>query len=155
MIVVSDTSCVTNLIVIGRAELLHELFGEVIVPAAVAEELRSSHTALPAFTSVREVQDVLAVARFAQAKLDRGESEAIVLAEELRAEFLLIDEVDGRAVAVSRRLRVIGLLGVLIRAKQLGLIAAVKPLVDELANKAGFWISAALRQRALEAAGEA
>ena len=56
--VVSDTSCVTNLLVIRQAALLRELFGEVIIPSAVARELRAAHTALPDFIREQSAQDI-------------------------------------------------------------------------------------------------
>ncbi len=62
MIVVSDTSCVSNLLTIGKADLLEKLFGEVIIPPAVERELRRFHSAIPAFlrTVVPTRNDLLA-----------------------------------------------------------------------------------------------
>ena len=96
MIVVSDTSVITALIQIGRIEWLSTIFGAVVIPEAVADELAVSHVDLPAWISVTAVHDKAAVAEEAR-KLDAGESEAIVLAVELGADFLLIDEKLGRA----------------------------------------------------------
>ncbi len=154
MIVVSDTSCITNLISLGKVSLLHEIFGIVIVPDAVARELRVIHADLPSFLTIRSVSDPLLVSRFAGEMLDTGEAEAIVLAEELSADVLLIDEAAGRAVALRRQIPIIGLLGVLVRAKEERLIPAVAPLLDQLRDEIGFYFSEALRQRTLKAAGE-
>ena len=105
MIVVSDTSCVTNLLAIGQAELLRELFGEVIIPSAVARELRVAHAALPDFIREQSARDAVRVQALADNPLDEGEAEAIVLAGELHADYLLMDEAAGRAIVLHRRTR--------------------------------------------------
>jgi hypothetical protein len=86
-------------------------------------------------------------------ELDRGEAEALALAAELKADLLLIDESKGRAIAARLGFVHIGLLGMLVQAKQRGLIVAVKPILDDLIARAGFW-SAELYQRVLQAASE-
>jgi predicted nucleic acid-binding protein len=86
--------------------------------------------------------------------LDRGEAEAIALAERLQADLLLMDERIGRRCARERSLRVVGLLGTLIVAKQRGLIAAVRPLVEQLRQQAGFYVSDTLLAEVLQRAGE-
>ena len=154
MIVVSDTTAITNLLAIDRADLLREVFGEVFVPTAVARELLAAHPSLPDFLHSSEAQDREAVRALVSARLDQGEAEAIVLTEELDADFLLIDESDGRALARQRGLAVIGLIGVLRRAKNDGLIPAMAPIIRELETTANFWISATIRNQALADAGE-
>jgi predicted nucleic acid-binding protein len=89
-----------------------------------------------------------------QMELDVGEAEAIALAKELAADLLLMDGRRGRDIAARLGLRVIGLLGVLIEAKHRGMIPAVKPILDDLKAKAGFWVSQQLYARVLQAAGE-
>ena len=154
MIVVSDTSCVTNLLAIGRAALLRELFGDVVIPSAVARELSATHATLPDFIREQPAKDASRAQALAIEPLDEGEAEAIVLAEELHADYLLMDEAAGRAVALRCGLRVIGLLGLLVRARQQGLIPAVAPLLETLERDAGFWMTADLKRRVLEQAGE-
>ena len=154
VIVVSDTSCISNLLIIGRADLLSQLFGEVVIPVAVRDELRVKHPSLPAFVNVGAVSDHAAVAALS-ARLDEGEAEAIVLACELKADFLLMDETDGREEALRRGLHVIGLLGVLVEAKRLGFLPEVRPLLDRLERDAVFWFSAKIRQQILTLVGEA
>nr|WP_278003347.1 DUF3368 domain-containing protein [Nodosilinea sp. TSF1-S3] len=94
---------------------------------------------------VRAVADQSVVEHFRlDARLDPGESEAIALALELNADLLLIDERRGRAEASRLGVRITGLLGVLVEAKQKQLIFAVKPLMDALIAGCDFRVSSAL-----------
>jgi predicted nucleic acid-binding protein len=76
MIVVSDTSCISNLLTIGQAHLLAELFGEVILPPAVENELRRFHTVLPGFLKQVVPRDLEMLSRL-KLEIDSGEAEAI------------------------------------------------------------------------------
>lgn len=154
MIVVSDTSVITALIQIGRVELLSELFGTVVIPQAVAAELAVCHVGLPTWIKVREVRGKQTVRKWTEA-LDAGESEAIALALELSADFLLIDEKAGRAAAQSAGLDVVGVLGVMSLAKRADLVSSVSEMIRELREIASFRISRALEIRVLRDAGEA
>ena len=86
--------------------------------------------------------------------LHRGESEALVLANELNADYLLMDEAAGRKTAEMMGVKIIGLLGVLLEAKTEGLISVVKPIMDDLIQVAKFRVREALYQQVLERAGE-
>ena len=86
--------------------------------------------------------------------LDPGEAGAIALAHELEADRLLIDERAGRRIAQDYGLKIRGLLGILINAKNQGLISKAEPLVTRLIDEAGFRVSPELRKRALREAGE-
>jgi uncharacterized protein len=153
MLVVSDTSPLTSLLQIGQAGLLPAVFDRVLIPPAVEDELLRFHASIPDFIDVRAIHDTQAAQSLSQ-ELDWGEAEAIVLAEECRADYLLMDEKQGRSVAEARGLKVIGLLGVLLMAKQFKLIPAVGPLIAELESRAGFFVSEGVKQIVLAAAGE-
>lgn len=86
--------------------------------------------------------------------LDRGEAAALTLARRQGAELVLIDDRRGRAVAERLQLRVEGTLGCLVRAKRAGELAEVAPILGALVD-AGFWISAEVQRRVLDAVGEA
>lgn len=153
MIVVSDTSVITALIHIERLDLLAEIFGVVVIPQAVAEELSVSHISLPAWITQIRVRDMRTIEKLL-IKLDPGESEAIALAIELRADFLLMDEKLGRAAAQREGLTTIGILGVATAAKRMGLIESVAPVIRELRERASFWVSEELEQRVLREVNE-
>jgi predicted nucleic acid-binding protein len=87
-------------------------------------------------------------------RLDRGGSEALALALEVGAETVLIDEAVGRSAARKLGLAPLGVIGVLVEAKQDGLIGRVGPLVDRLRDEIKFFVSDALRDEAFRLAGE-
>jgi uncharacterized protein len=152
MIVVSDTSAISGLIQIDRTELLELLYAKVVIPEAVRDELLQSHS-LPAFIDVLQVLDREAVRRL-ESELDAGEAEAIVIAKEMKADLLLIDENLGRAVALREGLRIIGLLGVLAEAKARGFISSVRHEVGELESRAGFHVSTHVKEFVFREVGE-
>ncbi len=153
MIVVSDTSVITSLIQVGHYELLRQLNGAVLIPRAVQLELLRTHATIPPFLDVRDVTDRTWVADL-EVELDLGEAEAIVLAKETNADLLLIDEKLGRQVALREGLRITGLMGLVVEAKQRGLIGSVRELVRRLETEAGFRVSNAVKAEAFRLAGE-
>ncbi|CDH44858.1 conserved hypothetical protein [Candidatus Contendobacter odensis Run_B_J11] len=87
-------------------------------------------------------------------ELDAGEAEALACALELNADLVLLDERRAREIAQRLGLRFIGLLGVLIEAQRQRRLPRVRPVLDSLRQKAGFWMTDALYQRVIAAAGE-
>ena len=158
MIVISDTSVVSNLVSIDRLDILPRLYGAVIIPTAVKKELQLYDAPINAASSTGwlRTESIKAIDWYDElsARLDAGEAEAIVLAKELGADALLIDERKGRKIAVEQGLPVIGLLGVLIAAKNKGIVEGVKPLVDRMMNENGFRVSPNLYRHVLVVAGE-
>jgi predicted nucleic acid-binding protein len=153
MIVVSDTSPVTALLTVGEVRILPTLFGEVIVPEAVRDELLRNHAFLPSWLKVEKVENLAEVARFSQT-VDAGEAEAIELAREIKADRLLIDERKGRRLAAQEGVPIIGLLGVILLAKRRGLIVSARALLRRLDYEAGMYLSEDVRDEALRTVGE-
>jgi predicted nucleic acid-binding protein len=135
MIVVSDTSAITALLQIGQAELLSALYGDVFIPEAVRDELTATHKQLPVFIRVVPVADHAYRARLLK-ELHAGEAEAVVLAREIKADNLLMDELNGRRVAMREGVHVIGLLGVVLEAKLRGLIPSAMKISERLEREA-------------------
>lgn len=161
MIVVSNTSPINNLASAGYLVLLEQLYGNIIIPVAVSQELSAVQTPIAVATQVQAAQWIrvqqvnnLSTVASIQLQVDRGEAEAISLALELNANLLLIDERKGRAVASSLGISMIGLLGILIEAKSQGLILTVKPVLNDLIVRAGFWLHPKLYASILDSAGE-
>jgi len=127
MIVVSDTTAINYLILIGYSHILGQMFHKVVLPSAVFQELQSPQSPeeirawcvpLPMWCRVESVATVPPELMH----LGSGEREAIALAEQLRADLILIDEARGRRVAHQRGLSITGTIGVLDRAAESGLI---------------------------------
>ena len=154
MIVVSDTSCVSNLLTVGQESLLLRLFGEVLIPPAVEHELLRFHARLPEFLKRVVPTDEAQLSRL-RLEVDAGEAEAISPACELKADRLLIDETIGRAVALREGVAIIGLVGLLVTAKRHGLLTSIGPVLRRLEDEAGFRLSQSLVADALRAVDEA
>jgi predicted nucleic acid-binding protein len=156
MIAVSNTTPLRYLIAIEQEHLLCQLFEKVIVPAAVHEELTESRTpekvrrrvlSLHAWYEVQEMPETQAIAF--SVTLHRGEREAILLAEKLRPDVILIDEQVGRTIALSRNLPVSGTLGILERADTIGILTDFPDILKQL-KSGGFFIAESLEQQMLQ-----
>ena len=136
MIVVSDTSPVTNLIRIDRLDILQQVYGQIVIPKIVYLELcelpfQKNIIDSQTWITIQSAANIEQVAALEE-DLDAGEAEAIVLAIELQADYLIIDELKGRTIAENLNLKIVGLLGTLILAKKKGVIAAIKPITEQL-----------------------
>ena len=125
MIIVSDTTPLISLLKINQLDLLEKLFGEVLIPEAVFNELTvDERFQLEAkvirqkeFIAVKPVNNLESVSILKRATgLDQGESEAIVLTDELKADLLLMDEAKGRNVSAQMGLKIMGTIGILMAA---------------------------------------
>jgi len=162
MIVVSNTSPLTNMAAIGQFDLLHRLFGEIIIPEGIWAELNAYGKIWPGRNEVetapwikRTIIQDRALVTTLRRDLDLGEAESIALALDFRADLLLLDEMEGRHAAQRLGIRVLGVVGILLQAKKRGEIEQAKPFLEALRQTAGFYLSDALFQAALEEAGEA
>ncbi|MDO9128682.1 MAG: DUF3368 domain-containing protein [Anaerolineales bacterium] len=161
MIVVSDTSPLTNLAAIGQFDILQHLYGELHIASGVWDELNAwgrrwtgcDEVANAGWIQRHHVQNQTLVAAL-QRDLDKGEAESIALALELGADMILLDEKEGRHAAQRFGLRVVGVVGALLEAKAKGVIDRLQPCLDVLRQTAGFYLSESVYQSALALAGE-
>lgn len=145
---VTNSTCLIGLERIERLDILPQVFSSVTIPTAVSIEVGFEVDWL----RVRPVQN-LAVAATLKTQVDEGEAEAIALAMELGDVFIILDDRKARQLALQLNLKVIGTVGMLLRAKGKGMITEIKPLLAAL-NQANFRISEPLIQNALRIAGE-
>jgi predicted nucleic acid-binding protein len=152
VVVISDTSPINYLCQIGHIDILPAIFGSVIVPVAVAEELqrvaapdsvRRFMANSPEWLDVRVPNSTIT----SIVDLGSGERQAIALAKELHADFLLVDDLDARRMAEKRQIAVIGTLGVLKIASGRRLVNLAQAIADLQA--CGFYVSEGLRREIL------
>ncbi len=157
MIAVSNAGPLIALAKIGRFALLRSIFGRLIIPQAVYDEVVIAGTGRPGSDETRQACDAwieitpvqnTSVARSLVTKLGRGKSEAIALAVALAADVVLLDDSKARAVADFMGLRVSGTVGVLAQAHRTGLLIDLRQTLDELCAN-GFRVSAEVYPQAL------
>jgi hypothetical protein len=160
MIVISNTTPLISLSKIGHLEILKKVFGVIYIPPAVYNEVvirggkrkGSLEVKKASWIKVQKVKDVLAKQVLA-VLLGKGEAETIILGKESSANWVIIDEAMARGVAKETGLRVIGTLGVLVKAKQKGIIKKITPYLEGLV-KANFRISPELIKEVLKVSKE-
>lgn len=157
MIVVSDTSAVTTLYQIGELDLLRLVYGGIVIPPAVAlelDEVDNQWSRIEGLDWITVQEPINAeLVKSLEQSLDFGESQAIALAVELAAEYIIIDERLGRSVASTYGVPVVGLVGVLIAAKDRGHIEKVKPIIEKAVIN-GFHLDGNFVLRTLKKLGE-
>lgn len=158
--VVSNTTPIIALSVVGRLNLLRDLYAEVLIPPAVYDEIMAGGARRVGATELRRASWIETISLLDPRRadllvdLDRGEAEAIALAMELDADLLLIDERLARRHAQRLGLTITGSLGVLLKAKERGLVPELQPLIQEL-RRNKIRLSEDVVQQALRLAGEA
>ena len=161
MIIVSNTTPLIGLASIQRFELLKHLFGELYIAQAVYDEAvlagreasgAKREVSAASWIKTVRVKDRLAVEVLLD-ELDLGEAETIVLARELGADWVLMDEKKGRRKLAQMGLKKIGTAGILLKAKQVGLLPAVRPELEQLRQR-GFSISQPVIDALLRQANE-
>lgn len=149
--IVSNSSCLIVLEKLGELDILQRLYGKIVIPPAVVDEVfRSTHK--PDWMVVVKVKQPLA-SMILEKSIGDGESEAIALSLELKAELLIIDDLAARKLATELNLKYTGVVGVLLLAKGRGLISEVRTYLDQML-KHDFRISRTVYDDALELAGE-
>ncbi|MFQ4146956.1 DUF3368 domain-containing protein [Chlorogloeopsis sp. ULAP02] len=153
MIVVSDTSPICYLLLINRIDVLKILYGVVIIPQTVADELIAPESPPVVKRWMAQSPDWLQVQPLENpenvelGRLDPGEREAILLAEQLSADLVILDDKAARRIAVERGLTIIGLLGILKDAARVDLLN-LETTFEQL-REAGFWVAPSLLERLL------
>ena len=143
MIIVSDTTPIISLLKINRLDLLEKLFGEVLIPDAVYEELTTDKRFIDEAKQITKASYIKSVSILdseavrtlkMETGLDQGESEAIVLTNELKADILLMDEVKGRTVSKQMGITIMGTIGLLLSAYEDDLLTSddVRKCMDDL-----------------------
>ena len=161
---VSDSSPLIHLAKIEALELISRLYSRILIPPAVWREVVEESDGRPGAVEMqRAVAAGCMVQRAAKNEtlvialrqtLDNGEAEAIALATELHPESVLLDDKLARQMARRLGVPVTGTLGVLLRAKQIGLIVELRSLITRLQSEGDYYIDPGLIERALLAAGE-
>src|SRR5690554_2981377 len=156
--IVSNTTPIISLLKIGELTMLKDLYQRIIVPEEVFNEIENGKNKSYYINlleidwiEIKEIKDKKSLSYFLD--LDKGEAETIILANEINADLVIIDEKLGRYHAKHANLKVTGTLGILLKAKKQGKIKSVKKLLDELKDK-GIWLNDKLVERVIKLANE-
>jgi predicted nucleic acid-binding protein len=156
--VVLNTTPFISLLKIDKLQILKDLYNEVFIPYEVYNEIevgknKEYYTDLSKidWIKIEKIKNIKSLSYFLD--LDKGEAEAIILATEIKADLIILDETMGRFYAKHAGLKVTGTIGVLLRAKKLGYITELKPLLFELKAK-NVWLSDNLVEEILKLANE-
>ena len=145
---------------VNQLNILNELYGEVIIPRAVYDEISVKKDSVCKkivdesleWIHIQKIQNVMAKAMF-KSQLHDGEVEVMILAKEQNADVVIIDDQNAKKYAKYLELPVTGTLGILIKAKQVGYIPELKPLLDVMVQN-GIYIKNSLIEHCLELVGE-
>jgi len=148
-IIISDTSCFIILSKIGEMDLLEKVYGQVITTEEIAIEYGET---LPVWVEVVSVKDKMRQ-QLLEFQIDKGESSAIALALEIPESTIILDDFKARKVAKQLGLTITGTLGVIIKAKLLGKIESIKPILEKI-KETNFRISTDIENQALKEANE-
>jgi predicted nucleic acid-binding protein len=156
---ISNTSPLLYLHLVGQLDLLHRLYEQVLIPPGVKAELEAGAQRGVNVPQVEALSWLRVTPLVSQSllplatDLGRGEAEVIGLGLERPTSRLLLDDTLARRIARLNHLRYTGTMGVILRAKQRGLLEAVKPVVLALLD-AGLWLSDSLVVEVLQRADE-
>lgn len=156
--IISNTTPILSLLKINKLEILKELYGQVIIPNAVYQEIEEGKhkeyykdlTKID-WLIIKRIKDESSRDYFVD--LDDGEAEVLILAKELNADLVILDEILGRRYAKVLKYKLTGTLGVLLKSKEKGIIKSLKLLLTELTEK-GTWLNPKLIKEVLKIANE-
>lgn len=156
--IITNTTPILSLLKIDKLDLLKELFGKVTVPNAVYQEIENGRHK-PYYQDLKQIdwikiehiknQDSLAFF----VDLDKGEAEVLILAKEQKADLVILDEIMGRRYAKQFELNLTGTLGILLKAKEKGIINSIRELLTELTEK-GTWLNPKLVKKVIGLSNE-
>lgn len=143
--IVSNTTPLISLMKISQLEILKKIYSEIVIPEAVYKEIEAGKhkefyrdLSKIDWIKIRSIKNKRSINYFLD--LDAGEAEAIIIASEIGADLIILDEKLGRYHAKHAGIKVTGTLGLLVKAKKMGLVPKLKPLLKELTEK-NVWIS--------------
>lgn len=148
-VVIADTSCFILLDKIDSLHLSQKVFGIISTTLTIAEEFGKQ---LPDWVEIKSIVD-LHYQDILELEVDKGEASAISLALEQEPALLILDDLKARKVAAKLHLTYTGTLGILLKAKELGLIESIKPLLDRI-QQTNFRFSRNVLNEILKTAGE-
>jgi len=148
-VIIADTSCLIVLANIDELDLLQKVYGKITTTPEVASEYGRD---LPSWIDIISVADKQKQ-YILESQVDKGESSAIALALEKTHSLLILDDQKARKIASQLGVQYTGSLGVIVKAKQKGIITSVKPLLKKL-RQTNFRLSPSLILEALKVAGE-
>ena len=156
--VISNNTPLVALFALGRLDLLRDLYGEVLIPQAVHDEFIATEqarrqSALKRAPWIKVASVVNSKRTLVYIGLDQGEAEVLALAEEQNARLVIIDERKARRYAKRLGFPLTGTLGVLLLAKEKGIIPTLAPLIKQL-QQAGLHLGINLVKKVLQLAGE-
>jgi len=147
--IISDTSCFIILSNIGELTLLKSLFGQIITTPEIAREFGED---LPDWVIIHQVKDQYRQ-QLLEMQIDKGESSAIALALELPNSTIILDDYKARKIAERLGIKITGTIGIIIKAKQIGIIPSIKPILNKIKTN-DFRLTPEIELFALKEAGE-
>lgn len=147
--IISDTSCFIILTNIGELDLLHKVYGQIATTIDIANEYGEK---LPEWVEIKDVKDKYRQ-QLLEMQIDKGESSAIALALETPDSTLVLDDYKARRIAEQLHLIYTGTVGVIIKAKRMGFIPSIRPLLEKI-RQTDFRISIDIELQALKEANE-
>jgi predicted nucleic acid-binding protein len=158
MIVVSNSSPIINLAHVGQLDLLREMYERLVIPGAVFDEIivrGRGKTGVDEVLGAEWIKTLFLTDRtLYRTLIDQLDSGEVALGREINADLLLLDERLARTEAAKLGLKFTGILGILVEAKSQHILDSVKPVVDDLIARAGFWLRDDLYRKVLESVGE-
>lgn len=156
--IISNTTPIITLLSISKLDILKDIYGKIIIPQAVYNEIeegknKAFYTDLSKieWIEIKQIKDREPLKYIYD--LDKGEAEVIVLANELKADLVIIDEKLGREYANHFNLKLTGTIGILLKAKEQGLTENIKPLLKTMKAN-GIWLSQKFINQILKTANE-